>query len=211
MRSQIFLFSVQTLTTTGAWSKDRSLLTTDKGTTQEESVGTKNESSDKEAYCVASSEQEMRLDLWARRKHWMNDIEEERIEVKQRENAFMDYFVIFGDWVPLTVPGSNPVQRWLAVKGGKNVRGEPTCRVRSQEIAMLRTLQSQLQTVSRRSMFLEELYLWSICRLFIFLFSLHCSNISQMSFAQYLPRGMVLWKSVSWSDFGGTLPTLSSL
>lgn len=126
MRSQIFLFSVQTLTTTGAWSKDRSLLTTDKGTTQEESVGTKNESSDKEAYCVASSEQEVRLDRWARRKHWINDIEEERIEVKQRENAFVDYFVISGDWVPLTVPGSNPVQRWLAVKGGKmSVENQP--------------------------------------------------------------------------------------
>ena len=68
--SNLPIFHQNPLTTTGVWSKKRSLSTTDKGTTQKESSGTNNAHSDKQAHYVASLEQDVHLDLWAGRGHW---------------------------------------------------------------------------------------------------------------------------------------------
>lgn len=81
------------LTTSSAWSEERSLSTADKGTTQEESLGTKNAYSHKQAHPVASSERGVHLDPWARREHWtfmlINDTRTVRTEVKQQGSVFV--------------------------------------------------------------------------------------------------------------------------
>lgn len=46
-------------------------------------------------------------------------------------------------------------------------------------------------------LFSADVCLLSICRLYIYFFSMNCSNISKTSFAQYLPFEMLPWKRVS--------------